>query len=139
MFMLNKLIRHIKGSNSYKLDENLTRLDLFIILKQRFFQVIRGFFAKIVIKGSAGFIFIGRNVKIRHANNFKSGSGLIVAANVYINALSVNGISLGDNVTIQRGSTIICTGVIRNLGEGINIGDNVGLNRLKQKLWHRSS
>jgi len=126
--MLNRLIRHIKGSNTYTLDKDLKKIDLFIILKQRLSQFIRGFFKKIFLNKSKGVMFVGSNVKIHHANKFVSGKGLIVEDNVYINALSKQGVFVGNNVTIQRGCTIVCTGVIRDLGEGVTIGNNVGLN-----------
>ena len=42
--------------------------------------------------------------------------------------MGLKGISIGNNVTIQRNSIMVCSGVIQNLGEGIIIHDNVGIN-----------
>ena len=36
-------------------------------------------------------------------------------------------IKLGKNVTILKGTIIECTGVLSNLGEGLTIGNNVGI------------
>lgn len=52
---------------------------------------------------------------------------MIIGDNTYIDALLKNGVSLGRNVTIGRNIEIVCTSVIRNLGEGIKIGDNVAI------------
>lgn len=55
------------------------------------------------------------------------GKTIIIGDNVEINALSLSGIRLGNNVSIHRNTIIECTGVIRNLGEGLEIGNNVGI------------
>lgn len=126
--MINSIIRKLKKSDTYSVDTNLSSLDILIIMKKRIFQVIRGFFIKPFLKKSNGIIFKGKNVTIEHLHKISCGENLIIEDNVFINALSKTGISLGSNVTIQRDSILICTGVIRNLGEGIIIHDNVGLN-----------
>ena len=46
---------------------------------------------------------------------------------VEINALSKHGVKIGDNVSIQKNTIIECTGVIRDLGEGLVIGNNTGI------------
>jgi acetyltransferase-like isoleucine patch superfamily enzyme len=126
--MINIIIRKLKKSDTYSIDPDLTFIDMFYILKQRMFQLIRGFFIKPFLKKSNGFIFKGKNVKMLHLNKLTCGKNLIIEDNVYINALSKTGINLGTNVTIQRDCILICTGVIRNLGKGISIANNVGLN-----------
>ncbi|RYY30708.1 MAG: acyltransferase [Sphingobacteriaceae bacterium] len=44
-----------------------------------------------------------------------------------INALSANGIVLGDHVSIARDSIMFCTGVIAQKGTGITIGHRTGI------------
>ncbi len=51
----------------------------------------------------------------------------LISDHVEINALSKKGIVMGDNVSIHRQTIIECTGVIRELGEGLTIGNNVGI------------
>lgn len=126
--MINSLIRKLKKSDTYSVDSDLSSLDILNIIKKRIFQVIRGLFIKPFLKKSRGIIFKGKNVTIEHLNKICCGENLIIEDNVFINALSKTGIILGSNVTIQRDSILICTGVIRNLGVGIIIEDNVGLN-----------
>ena len=59
------------------------------------------------------FIFNGENVKI--------------ARNCYIDALSLNGISFGSAVSIQKNVSIECTGSIKDIGVGLLLGNNVGI------------
>lgn len=124
--ILNYIIRKL-GRENYRIDSDISNLDLFIIVRIRFFQFLRGFWLKLFIKSSSGFIFRGRKVKITHRHKIKSGKTLIINDNVNINALSRKGISFGNNVTIQENTMIECTGVIGELGEGLIVGDNVGI------------
>jgi acetyltransferase-like isoleucine patch superfamily enzyme len=124
--IVNKLIRKL-GKSDYKLDEKLTGYDLFITLLARFFALIRGYIMKLCLKSSTGIIFLGRHTKIKHKNKIKAGRTLTIGDYVEINALSKEGITFGNNVTIHRNTIIECTGVIRNLGEGLVIGNNVGI------------
>jgi acetyltransferase-like isoleucine patch superfamily enzyme len=126
--VINLIIRKLKESDTYSVDSDLSSWDILIILNKRIFQVIRGLIIKPFLKKSKGIIFKGKNVSIEHLNKISCGKNLIVEDNVFINALSKTGISFGANVTIQRDSILICTGVIRSLGVGIAIGDNVGIN-----------
>jgi acetyltransferase-like isoleucine patch superfamily enzyme len=126
--MINKIIRKLKKSDNYSVDPHLTSKDIYIILASRSLQVVRGLLIKPFLKNTQGIIFKGKNVKIQHLNKISTGPNLIIEDNVYINGLSKRGINFGSNVTIQRDSILICTGVIRDLGVGISIGDNVGLN-----------
>jgi len=124
--IINKVIQHL-GRKDYKIDSKISNKDLFIILRVRFLQLLRGFFLKLKLKSSSGLVFKGKNVKIQHGYNITSGKSLILLDNVYINALSSNGIVFGNNVTIQENTVIECTGVISELGEGLTVGNNVGM------------
>jgi acetyltransferase-like isoleucine patch superfamily enzyme len=123
---LNRVIQKL-GRKNYKIDSSISKIDLIIILKTRFSQLIKGFFLKFYMKSSSGLIFRGHNVKISHCYKIKAGKTLILHDNVNINALSKEGIIFGDNVTIHENTVIECTGVINELGEGLVIGNNVGI------------
>lgn len=45
----------------------------------------------------------------------------------YIDALSLKGISFGNNVSIGKYTTIECTGTLKSLGKGLKVGSRVGL------------
>lgn len=121
-FIINKL-----GRNNYAIDSNLTTLDIIIELRIRFFQVLRGLVIRPFLKGKKGIIFLGKRVKFRAKYKISLGSSVIIGDYVEINALSKEGIKIGNNVSILKNTIIECTGVIRSLGEGIEIGNNVGI------------
>jgi len=75
----------------------------------------------------SGVLFVGRNCKLKHCNKIIFGKTIIIGDNVNINALSKHDIKVGNNFSLGANSIIECTGVIRNMGEGLLIGNNVGI------------
>lgn len=64
-------------------------------------------------------------IKCKHKITF--GRNSLIAKECYIDGLSRNGISIGDNVSVGYHTTILATGSLKTLGKGIKIGNNVGL------------
>ena len=126
MSNINKLIRML-GRDSYKIDTNISFLSMLIILFQKMLQIIRGLFYKYLFKKQLGLLFLGRKTKIKFKHKIKLGRSITIGNNVTINALSLYGVSIGNNVSILDNTIIECTGVFNHLGEGITIGDNVGI------------
>jgi acetyltransferase-like isoleucine patch superfamily enzyme len=123
--LVEKTITSIKHE-PYKLDDAMTSGDLFIILRDKGVQVVRGMWKSLFFGKRSGLVFAGRKVKIRHAKHIRAKGGLTLGDGVYINALSKGGVELGDNVSLGAGTIIECTGVIRELGEYVKIGSHVG-------------
>lgn len=121
--LIEKIIGKLKNDPSYKLAENFSSRQLYYISWYRLIQIIRGSFIKLRIS-SSGITFCGQRVVIQHGYQIKAGKNLILEEGVHINALSENGIMLGNNVTIAKYSVLSCTGVIANKGIGIVIGNN---------------
>jgi acetyltransferase-like isoleucine patch superfamily enzyme len=126
--IIEKLIRKLKGKQDYKFESTYQAKDLFIITWIRCWQLIRGLCLKPFLKKSAGLVFVGTCAKIRHGYQLSAGKNLILGDKVSIDALSANGIQLGDHVSIARDSIIFCTGIISQKGTGITIGDRTGIN-----------
>ena len=124
--VLSKIIREL-GKTNYVVDETMTYRDLIITLKYKFNSLIRGFFLKPFLRSSRGVVFLGRHTTIRYRSKIQVGRTLTIGDYVEINALSKEGVKIGNNVSIHRNTIIECTGVIRNLGIGLEIGDNVGI------------
>lgn len=124
---MEKIVQFFKGDKNYKFSTNLSFYEFFLVSYPRVIQLMRGVLYKISLK-SAGLLFVGYKVSISHKNMIRVGKNVIIEDYVHINALSVDGILLGDNVTIARNSIIICSGVIRNKGLGVVIGNNTGIN-----------
>lgn len=125
--MIEKIIRKLKNDPNYKWESQHSTRDLISIGWMRLMQVIRGLFLKPFLKKSKGLLFLGKRVKVRHGYKIKAGKNLILEDNVGLNALSENGINLGDHVSIARDSILFCTGIIAYRGLGITIGDRTGI------------
>jgi len=87
-------------------------------------SLLRGFLNQIFLRNSKGKLFLGANTNLLHPQLISIGHSVIIEDYVVIDALSQKGVILGDNVTIAKFSTIQCTGVIKNLGVGLQIGNN---------------
>jgi len=125
--MIEKLIRKLKNDPNYKWESPHSTRDLLSISWVRVWQLVRGMMLKPFLKKSSGFLFVGRRVKVRHGYKITAGKNLILEDNVSLNALSENGIILGDNVSIARDSILFCTGVVAYRGKGITIGHRTGM------------
>ena len=103
--------------------------ELLIILNEKGWALLRGLFLiKPFLKKSKGIIFAGKGSKIQFGHKIKVGSGLNIMEYARINALSYGGIEIGDNFTLGKYAIIECTGVLRNVGNSLKIGNNVGIN-----------
>jgi acetyltransferase-like isoleucine patch superfamily enzyme len=125
--IIEKLIRKLKNNPDYKWENPYSARALVIIISHRGLQIVRGLYLKLFLKKSSGLIFIGSGVKVRHGYQLSTGKNLILEDNVSINALSTEGIIIGDHVSIARDSILFATGIIAQMGTGIQIGDRTGI------------
>lgn len=127
--MLNKLVSTVISKikhEPYALDSQISSVDILSIIVCKGIEVIRGIWKGIFFKKRKGIVFVGKNTKIKHANHISSQGGLTIGDGCQINALSKGGIEFGNNVSLGAGTIIECTGVIRELGETLKIGNHVG-------------
>ncbi len=121
--LLSAIATRIKGTD-YRLDERISTGSLLRIAAER-----AGMRSRAVLTfGSRGrHGFVGRRVTIRARNMIHLGSGVTFGHGSMIDAISTDGVWLGDNVSLGRNSRIECSGTLRDLGKGIRVGTNVGL------------
>ncbi len=120
--LLNKIISKIKKED-FSLDENIpiTYLLRFLIGK-----VIA--YMKFILKFKTFKIgFIGKQSKVLAPSLIKFKKNLVIADNCHIDAISKEGILIGNNVSINKRVVIECTGSMKNLGKGLILGNNVGI------------
>jgi acetyltransferase-like isoleucine patch superfamily enzyme len=125
--IIEKIIRKLKNDPQYKWDSQYGTRDLLHVSIRRSIQIIRGLFLKPFLKSSSGLLFIGCRVNVQHAYQLTAGKNLILEDNVTVNALSYDGIRLGDHVSIGKDTILFCTGVIAQKGTGITIGNRTGI------------
>jgi acetyltransferase-like isoleucine patch superfamily enzyme len=99
------------------------------ILLEKGFAAIRGLlFIKPFLKKSNGIIFAAKGAKIQFGHKITVGSGFNLMEYASLNALSYEGVEIGNNFTLGKYAFIECTGVLRNVGNSLKIGNNVGIN-----------
>ncbi len=121
---IEKIIQNLKSEPNYKIDKKISTTLIFQITMHRGFSYIRGLFYEVLKGKKCNNLFLGKHVKILQPQLVKFGKSVIIEDYVVIDSLSQNGVIIGDNVTIAKFSTMQCTGIIKNLGVGLKIGDN---------------
>lgn len=122
--LIERTIQYLKQDTSYQLDPALTGRALWQVSTYRGGMMLRGSWRRWQFGHNKGKLLLGKRVTLRHPQYVSIGRSVIIEDHVTIDALSRDGVVLGDNVTIARFSTIQCTGVIRATGMGLRIGDN---------------
>lgn len=119
---LSFLVTKIKGEH-FKLDENIPIGYLLSFFIRKIFCLISGVFKF----RRFGKYFVHPSCRIKCRSKIQSGKNLNIDRQCYIDALSVDGIKFGNNVSIGKYTTIECSGTMKNLGRGLIVGNNVGL------------
>lgn len=125
-FLLNKAISKLKNG-PFKLDESIRMMDLMGIVFRRIICAIRGAMKRPGMKACGKMLFVGKAVKLRNKHYMTLGSGVTLGDYVEVDALSINGVSIGNNFNMGSYSIIRCTGTIRKIGKGIKTGNNCGI------------
>lgn len=122
--LLNKLLSKRRGED-LKIDDNVPLSYLIGFIFRMFFKYLRGIF---IFWKYKKLILVGRDVTILSKSKIQiKGENLHIDKGVYIDALSVDGIRFGNNVSIQKNVMIECSGSIREIGKGLELGNNVGI------------
>lgn len=118
--LISNIISNLKGEE-FILDHNISLFYIINILLEKFLALLTGVirFRKVC--------YISFSSSFKSKKLFKFGRNLNIGKNVYIDALSKNGVILGDNVSFQKYVSIECTGSIKNIGYGLEVGCNVGI------------
>lgn len=116
------LIRHIKNPD-FVLDRNISMTYLLGFI---FRNIIMGVWGLLCLRRLA-MTFVHPSSKILCKSKIAINGTLRIDRNCYIDALSVEGISFGRNVSIGKHTVIECSGTLTDLGKGLVVGDNVGL------------
>ena len=122
--LAERTIQTLKRDQSYRIDPGLSGRTFLQVLAYRLAALARGALRRPLLGGGRGPLFLGPRVRLRHPQLIRAGRSCIVEEQALIDALSRQGVLLGDNVTIARGAVIQCTGVIQQLGVGVTIGAN---------------
>jgi acetyltransferase-like isoleucine patch superfamily enzyme len=120
--MFSRFISKMKGEH-FVLDNNIPISYLFIFICRRALNCIIGMWKLKQLK----LCFVASSTIIRCSSKIRTGRNLNIDRKCFIDALSVNGIKLGNNVSIGKYTTIECSGSLKSIGKGLIVGDNVGM------------
>ena len=112
--------RKLKGAQ-YAIDPAVDSSALLSLAWRRALLLVRGFF---FVRQLA---FIGKRVQLINRGYLQLGRSVTIQDGVYIDALSKNGVILGNNCNIGPMTIIQATGVITRMGVGLTIGSNSGI------------
>jgi acetyltransferase-like isoleucine patch superfamily enzyme len=126
--LLEDIISKIK-SEDYSINYEFTYRDLLTICLAKAVGIVRGtLLIKLFLRKSQGLVFAEKGAKVLFGKKVRCGKNLNLMAFSTINALSYEGVEIGDNCTIGKFAMVECTGVLRNVGQRLRIGSNVGIN-----------
>ena len=117
------ILLKIAGKENFQLDPEI---DMRYILRQCWkygWMMVRGRAFSFGYGKIAKNVFVGKNVTVVEKKHLTIGSKTKLQDGVYIDALSRDGVLIGDNAVIGRNSRIECTGGLQNIGKGVKIGN----------------
>jgi acetyltransferase-like isoleucine patch superfamily enzyme len=110
----------------FKFDEALNTVALLQFIFIQTCGLIRGFKVVFCCRKPKGML-LGKGVTFFNISKIKWGKFLRLGNQVYVSALSKNGIHFGHNVSIGAFSRVIVSTSLNNIGNKIVIGNNVGI------------
>lgn len=124
---LVRLARAIKGDPAFDIDPSIKTWSLIVFAVRRSMMALRGLVLSVRCAGCAFPVFVGRRVTVTNARWLRLSPGVTIGDGCHLDCLGSIGIVLGRGVTLRPGVRIEVTSVLRELGEGIEIGDRVGV------------
>ena len=111
---------------NFKFDEALNSGALIQFIWIQIGYLFRGLKVLFFLKEPKG-MMLGKGVTFFNSSKIKWGKFLRLGNQVYVSALSKNGIQFGDNVSIGAFSRVIVSTSLNDIGDKIVIGNNVGI------------
>lgn len=120
--ILSKIISKVKGEE-FKLDESLSDGYMLSLILTKFCSIVYGSLRLLTLKMA----IVHPSATIKCASKLKFGNNLQIGRKCFIDALSKDGLVLGNNCSIGDYTNIRLTGSLKQVAKGVKIGNNVGL------------
>lgn len=78
--------------------------------------------------------FVGRRVSLRNSRSLSVGKAVVFNSDTTIECFGVDGITLGDRVTVGSYSSLMASTVVREPGRGITVGNNTAIG-IRNTIW----
>lgn len=122
MGFIDKLLK-TAGKDNFKLDSSISMNYVMYLCWKYGWMMLRGSIFSLGYKNIAKSVFVGKKVKVIEKKHLMIGEKAKLQDGVYIDALSQDGVRIGDYAVIGRNSRIECTGSLQNVGKGVKIGN----------------
>lgn len=122
MDIISKLLR-ISGKENFKIDKAIGRKYIIRQCWKYAKMLARGKVISLGYRSIAKSIFVGKKVELIERKLISIGKKSKLQDGVYIDALSTDGVMLGDYVVLGRNTRIECTGSLQKIGKGVKIGN----------------
>jgi len=123
MKLVNKLAK-LAGKKNFEIDKEINARYLIRICQKYFFMKVRGLIRALFYKNIKNDIYIGKRVKLICKNKMNFDKKVKIHDNVLIDAMSKDGVIIGENSVIGQNTIIECTGSLKKIGKGLTIGKN---------------
>ena len=110
------------GKEGFKLDDAIPLSYLVRTCITYAASVMRGAIRGFGFASKSGSVLFGPRVKIRCKSKISLGSKVRLRDGVFIDALSTDGVNLGDRALLGRNTRVECTGSFAHIGKGVSIG-----------------
>lgn len=120
MSITDKLMK-IAGKDDFHMDERISKGYIMQLCWKYGWMVLRGKRFQLGHPKIAKNIFVGKNVKALEKRYLSIREKTKLHDSVYIDALSTDGVKIGDHVVLGRNTRIECTGGLQHIGKGVSI------------------
>lgn len=121
---IKNFLLKIAGKKDFELDSRISMWYLFRMCWKYGWMMIRGLIISIGYKGISSNIFVGKSVKLYEKRFMQIGKKTKLHDNVKIDALSTEGVKIGNHCVLGKNTVIECTGSLSAIGRGVEIGNN---------------
>jgi len=122
MGLRNRLLK-MAGKENFDIDGRIGNGYILRLCWRYGWMMIRGRLTALGHAGIANDVFIGRGVRLYEKRYLSIGAKTKIHERVKIDALSTDGVVIGDHCVLGRGTTIECTGGLEYLGKGVRMGN----------------
>ncbi|OPJ65365.1 acyltransferase [Clostridium chromiireducens] len=122
MKIMDKAMK-IVGKENFKLDRRIGISYIIRLCWSYGWMMIRGRIISFFSKSISSSIFVGRGVKLYEKRYLQVGNKAKIHDDCEIDALSTDGVIIGDSVVLGKRTIIQCTGGLQKIGKGVRIGD----------------
>lgn len=121
---IEAFIQKILGKKEFKLSKEVPLSYLFYKGFIFILGSISGLIKRVGINNCGKNLILGKNVVLINKNKMNIGDNVRIEENVFIDALSYDGVYIGDRVKIGESSKVLCTGTLSEIGKGLSIGND---------------